>query len=414
MRELKKQDMIDILYGCAVLGTGGGGPLEEGLAMMQKHFDNDEVLQLISLDELPDDEYVVTPYGCGAPSATGLNPKFKDLEVSEVVPSVLAMEALEEALGKKIYAVGSTELGGANTAEALHAALEKGVPLLDADPAGRSVPELQHSTYYVKGVPIYPMGVATRFGEKIVIQNVQNDLRAEDIVRAIAVASDNMVGVADHANVGKVIKESLIPDMITYAQDIGQILRETKEKGADALDAPVSGGDLGAKNGTLTIMVGGEEAVYDQVLPLFKEFGTTFTLHGSAGKGQHTKMANQIMIAGTMTGMTEMLVYAQKNGLDLKKVIETLSGGSAANWSLSNYSPRILKEDYTPGFFVKHFIKDLKIALEEAEKMDLVLPATTQALKLYEELADKGFENDGTQALIKLWWPEGKIPEKKS
>ena len=104
----------------------------------------------------------------------------------------------------------------------------------------------------------------------------------------------------------------------------------------------------------------------------------------------------------------------KKNGLDLKKVIETLSGGSAANWSLSNYSPRILKEDYTPGFFVKHFIKDLKIALEEAEKMDLVLPATTQALKLYEELADKGFENDGTQALIKLWWPEGKIPEKKS
>lgn len=230
MRELKKQDMIDILYGCAVLGTGGGGPLEEGLAMMQKHFDNDEVLQLISLDELPDDEYVVTPYGCGAPSATGMNPKFKDLEVSEVVPSVLAMEALEEALGKKIYAVGSTELGGANTAEALHAALEKGVPLLDADPAGRSVPELQHSTYYVKGVPIYPMGVATRFGEKIVIQNVQNDLRAEDIVRAIAVASDNMVGVADHANVGKVIKESLIPDMITYAQEIGQVLREAKRK----------------------------------------------------------------------------------------------------------------------------------------------------------------------------------------
>ena len=166
-----------------------------------------------------------------------MNPKFKDLEVSEVVPSVLAMEALEEALGKKIYAVGSTELGGANTAEALHAALEKGVPLLDADPAGRSVPELQHSTYYVKGVPIYPMGVATRFGEKIVIQNVQNDLRAEDIVRAIAVASDNMVGVADHANVGKVIKESLIPDMITYAQEIGQILREAKEKGADVAEA---------------------------------------------------------------------------------------------------------------------------------------------------------------------------------
>ncbi|HGC6048239.1 TPA: NAD(P)-dependent oxidoreductase, partial [Enterococcus faecium] len=211
------------------------------------------------------------------------------------------------------------------------------------------------------------------------------------------------------------ISGHILVDLTTSTPSLAEKIAKTaKEKGADALDAPVSGGDLGAKNGTLTIMVGGEEAVYDQVLPLFKEFGTTFTLHGSAGKGQHTKMANQIMIAGTMTGMTEMLVYAQKNGLDLKKVIETLSGGSAANWSLSNYSPRILKEDYTPGFFVKHFIKDLKIALEEAEKMDLVLPATTQALKLYEELADKGFENDGTQALIKLWWPEGKIPEKKS
>ncbi len=208
-------------------------------------------------------------------------------------------------------------------------------------------------------------------------------------------------------------QDVFLVDLTTSTPTLAEKIAKTaKEKGADALDAPVSGGDLGAKNGTLTIMVGGEESVYDQVLPLFKEFGTTFTLHGSAGKGQHTKMANQIMIAGTMTGMTEMLVYAQKNGLALEKVIETLSGGSAANWSLSNYSPRILKEDYTPGFFVKHFIKDLKIALEEAEKMNLVLPATIQALKLYEELADKGFENDGTQALIKLWWPEGKIPEK--
>ena len=100
--------------------------------------------------------------------------------------------------------------------------------------------------------------------------------------------------------------------MTTSTPSLAEKLQNSKRKGADALDAPVSGGDLGAKNGTLTIMVGGEEAVYDQVLPLFKEFGTTFTLHGSAGKGQHTKMANQIMIAGTMTGMTEMLVYAQK------------------------------------------------------------------------------------------------------
>lgn len=237
MRELNKQDMIDVLYGCTVLGTGGGGPLAEGLAKMEKHFEKGETLKLIKLDELPDDEYVVTPYGCGAPSADGKNPKFANLKLADEEAAVLAVEALESVLGKKIYAVGSTELGGMNTAEALHAALEMGVPLLDADPAGRSVPELQHSTYYVKDVPIYPMGVATKFGEKIVIQNVQGDLRAEDIVRAIAVASDNMVGVADHANVGKVIKESLIPDMITYAQEIGITMREAKEKGIDVAKA---------------------------------------------------------------------------------------------------------------------------------------------------------------------------------
>lgn len=236
MRELNKQDMIDVLYGCTVLGTGGGGPLADGLKMMEPHFEKGETLKLITLDELPDDEYVVTPYGCGAPSAKP-DPKFAGLEVSDTASSVLAAQALEESLGKKMYAVGSTELGGANTAEALHAALVMGVPLLDADPAGRSVPELQHSTYYVKNVPIFPMGVATKFGEKIVIQNVQGDLRAEDIVRAIAVASDNMVGVADHAHVGKVIKESLIPDMITYAQNIGRVLRETRDAGGDTAEA---------------------------------------------------------------------------------------------------------------------------------------------------------------------------------
>jgi 3-hydroxyisobutyrate dehydrogenase len=207
----------------------------------------------------------------------------------------------------------------------------------------------------------------------------------------------------------------IIVDLTTSTPSLAEKIAQTaKEKQADALDAPVSGGDLGAKNGTLTIMVGGEEAVYEKVEPLFHVFGTTVTLHGPAGKGQHTKMANQIMIAGTMTGMTEMLVYAQKTGLDLEKVIATLSGGSAANWSLSNYAPRILNGDYSPGFFVKHFVKDLKIALDEAEKMDVELPATKQAKILYQQLEESGFENDGTQALIKLWWPDGKIPEKNS
>lgn len=189
-----------------------------------------------------------------------------------------------------------------------------------------------------------------------------------------------------------------------------KIYHEAQKVGAASLDAPVSGGDLGAKNATLTIMVGGGKETYEKVLPFFEIVGKTYSLHGGAGSGQHTKMANQIMIAGTMTGMTEMLVYANAAGLDLPKVIHTLGGGSAENWSMLNYGPRILKEDYSPGFFVKHFIKDLKIALDEAKAMNLDLPSTSLATKLYEQLADQGFENDGTQALIKLWWGN----EKKS
>lgn len=194
-------------------------------------------------------------------------------------------------------------------------------------------------------------------------------------------------------------------DLTTSTPSLAEkISKKSSELSAYALDAPVSGGDLGAKKGVLTIMVGGDLAIYNQVLPIFQLFGQTITYHGIAGKGQHAKLANQIMIAGTMTGMTEMLVYAKKAGLDLNKVIDTVSAGSAANWSLTNYAPRILVENYSPGFFVKHFIKDLKIALDEARRMNLKLPATKLASELYEKLAEKGFENNGTQALIKLWW----------
>ncbi|OFI47684.1 oxidoreductase [Floricoccus penangensis] len=201
------------------------------------------------------------------------------------------------------------------------------------------------------------------------------------------------------------VNDKILVDLTTSTPSLAvKIYDAAKEKGASALDAPVSGGDLGAKNATLTIMVGGDESTYEKVLPLFEVMGKTFAYQGKAGSGQHTKMANQIMIAGTMTGMTELLVYAKAAGLDVEKVIETVGGGSAANWSLANYSPRILKEDYSAGFFVKHFIKDLGIALDEAERMNINLPATKVARKLYVELADKGFENDGTQALIKLWW----------
>lgn len=195
-------------------------------------------------------------------------------------------------------------------------------------------------------------------------------------------------------------------DMTTTRPSIAQRIYDTAaEYHIKALDAPVSGGDIGAKNGTLTIMVGGDKDVYDANLDIFKAVGEQIKYFGKAGNGQHVKMANQIMIAGTMTGLTETLVYAKQAGLELADVIDTLNGGAAANWSLQNYGPRILKGDYTPGFFAKHFLKDLRIALDSAKAMNLDLPATQEAAKLYQILVeDQNLGNDGTQALIKLWW----------
>lgn len=204
-------------------------------------------------------------------------------------------------------------------------------------------------------------------------------------------------------------EKHILVDMTTSTPTLAKKLyNEGQLRGTEVLDAPVSGGDLGAKNGTLTIMVGGDVKTYEKIKPLFDLFSAKVTLQGEAGSGQHTKMANQIMIAGTMMGMAELLVYAKAAKLDLEKVLDTVGGGSAQNWSLSNYGPRIIKGDYSAGFFVKHFIKDLKIALDEAEKMSLDFPSTRLAKQLYEDLAKNGFENDGTQAIIKLWWPEGK------
>ena len=199
----------------------------------------------------------------------------------------------------------------------------------------------------------------------------------------------------------------IVVDMTTSTPELAvRISEKAGEMKVKSLDAPVSGGDLGAKNGTLTVMVGGDETAFETVRPFFESFSGSLNLFGPAGSGQHTKMVNQIMVAGTMTGMTEMLVYAKAAGLKLEEVIKTVNGGAAQNWSLGNYAPRIVTEDYSPGFFVKHFVKDLKIVLDEAAKMNLDLPATKQAYDLYEMLQDKGHGDDGTQALIKLWWNE--------
>lgn len=195
-------------------------------------------------------------------------------------------------------------------------------------------------------------------------------------------------------------------DMTTSKPSLAKkMAEEGKLHGIHVLDAPVSGGDIGAKNGTLTVFVGGQENDLDALKNIFNDFSKEVNYFGSYGSGQNAKMANQIMIAGTMTGMTEMLVYAKAVNLNLEQICHTLQGGAAENFSLGSYGPRILKNDYTPGFFAKHFLKDLRIALDEAEEMHLDLPATKLAKELYEKLVDKEkLGNDGTQALIKLWW----------
>jgi len=193
-------------------------------------------------------------------------------------------------------------------------------------------------------------------------------------------------------------------DMTTSSPTLAQRLyEEGKKKGIHVLDAPVSGGDIGAKEARLAIMVGGDKQDFDDVLPFFQLMGKNIAYFGKAGSGQHTKMANQIAIAPTMIGVCESLIYAKKAGLNVQNVVDLISTGAAASFSLSSYAPRILKEDYSPGFFIKHFIKDMTIALDEAEKMNLDLPGLTLAKQMYEKLVEMGEENSGTQALYKYW-----------
>lgn len=174
---------------------------------------------------------------------------------------------------------------------------------------------------------------------------------------------------------------------------------EAAARGVAALDAPVSGGDVGARNATLSIMVGGDRPAFDRAMPLFERLGKTVILQGGPGAGQHTKMVNQILIAGTMVGVVEGLLYATRSGLDPERVLASVGGGAAGSWTVANLAPRVLKGDFKPGFFVEHFIKDLSIALEEAQRMNLDLPGLALAKRLYDLVASDGHGRRGTHAL---------------
>ncbi|KUP42843.1 NAD(P)-dependent oxidoreductase [Bacillus velezensis] len=261
----------------------------------------------------------------------------------------------------------------------------------------------------------YPVLVYTRTKQKAeeilnkgaVWQETVKDLseKADIIITMVGYPSDvediylGENGILRHAKEG-----TFVIDMTTSKPSLAKkIAEKAKEKSIHALDAPVSGGDIGARNGTLAIMVGGEKEAFEACLPLFSVMGENIQYQGPAGSGQHTKMCNQIAIAAGMVGVAEAMAYAEKSGLNPEQVLKSITTGAAGSWSLSNLAPRMLKGDFAPGFYVKHFIKDMGIALEEAELMGEEMPGLALAKSLYDKLSAQGEENSGTQSIYKLW-----------
>ena len=193
----------------------------------------------------------------------------------------------------------------------------------------------------------------------------------------------------------------VLVDMTTSRPALGvDIARLAAEHGVAALDAPVSGGDVGARNSTLSIMVGGDPDAFARVRPLFEHLGSTIVHQGPAGSGQHTKLTNQVVVAGNLIGVCEALLYATRAGLDVESVLASISGGAASSWALTNLAPRIVAGDFAPGFFVDHFVKDMAIVLDEAARLQPALPGLALAHQLYVALQAQGHGRDGTQSLI--------------
>lgn len=225
------------------------------------------------------------------------------------------------------------------------------------------------------------------------------------IITIVGYPSDvEQVYLADDGIIANAAEGTVLIDMTTSSPNLAKrIYDEAKKKGMYSLDAPVSGGDLGARAGTLSIMVGGDEDVLAKVMPVFEAMGKTINYEGGAGCGQHTKMANQIALSGCLASVCEAITYARKTGLDTKRMFDSISTGAVSSWQLSNNGPKILEDDFAPGFFIKHYIKDMRIADSEAEAAGFVMPILKEVLGMFEELDEKGYGDLGTQALIKYY-----------
>jgi 3-hydroxyisobutyrate dehydrogenase len=261
----------------------------------------------------------------------------------------------------------------------------------------------------------YPVNIYTRTKEKAselidsgaVWQETPKDIAKSSnvIITMVGYPTDvKEVYLGEEGIIQNSSPNTYLIDMTTSTPTLAKRLyEEAKLRKLFSLDAPVSGGDIGAREGKLAFMVGGEEKALEAMLPVLQLLGTNIVYQGPAGSGQHTKMCNQIAIASNMIGVCEAIIYAEKAGLNPETVLKSISTGAAGSWSLSNLAPRILQGNFKPGFYIKHFIKDMRIALEEAENLGLSLPGLTLAKNMYEKLAESGEENSGTQALYKYW-----------
>ncbi|MBU1019725.1 MAG: NAD(P)-dependent oxidoreductase [Firmicutes bacterium] len=233
------------------------------------------------------------------------------------------------------------------------------------------------------------------------VETIKECVKDADIVFSIvgypSDVKETYTEVMKHAKKG-----TILVDMTTSSPTLAiELYHEAWKLGLRMLDAPVTGGDIGAINATLSIMVGGDKEIFETVLPLFKIMGKTVTYMGKAGSGMHAKLANQTVIAGNIIGITEALVYAKTKGLDLEAMLGVITGGSANSWQAQYNGAKMINKDYTPGFFVKHYLKDLKLVLEE--KKDLKLQGVENACKAYQILSDHGFSENGTQSIIEYY-----------
>lgn len=237
MRKLSKEEVVDILYGCVVLGTGGGGSIDEGLRIIEEIFELNKDIVLVDTEEVPDEAIIVTPYLLGALTYNEMEENFKRLPQTSDAPILMAVDRMEQHINSQIYGAIACETGGSNTAIPMYVAALKDGYVLDADIAGRAVPEVTNSTYYINGLPASPVSVANEFGEVSILENIYDDERSEEILRALAVASRNTIAAVDHAMPFKELKHAIIPGTLSKAMGLGKIFREVKASQGDVAEA---------------------------------------------------------------------------------------------------------------------------------------------------------------------------------